>query len=81
MTGGRLSGMEAAAEGIVNHVHPAAELEEAVTSFAERLASKPPLAVRAVKDVVNVHQETGLTEGRRYERRVIDTLRETADHE
>lgn len=81
MTGERLSGAEAADEGIVNHVHPAADLDEAVTDFVDRLASKPPLAVRAVKDVVNVHQETGLAEGRRYERRVIDTLRETADHE
>lgn len=81
MTGERISGTEAAEECIVNQVHPAGDLEEAVTSFVEQLASKPPLAVRAVKDVVNVHQETGLTEGRRYERRVIDTLRETADHE
>ena len=57
------------------------ELEAAVTAFVRRLASKSPLAVQAIKHVVNVHQELGLAEGRRYERRVIDTLRETADHE
>ena len=81
MTGELLSGTEAADEGIVNHVHPAGDLEGAVSSLVKRLASKPPLAIRAVKNVVNVHQETGLTQGRRYERRVIDTLRGTADHE
>jgi enoyl-CoA hydratase/carnithine racemase len=76
----QLSEMEAADEDSITTSTRGA-LEEAVASFVERLASKPPLAVRAVKDTVNAHQETGLAEGRRHERRVIDTLRETANHE
>lgn len=66
---------EAEADGIVDRVHPHGELEDAVASFAATLA------VRAVEDVVNVHQEVGMSEGRRYERRTIDTLRGTDDHE
>ncbi len=81
MTGEHISAETAAEDGIVNHVHPQADLDDAVAEFVDTLASKPPLAVRAVKDVVDMHGEVGLSEGRRYERRVIDTLRTTEDHE
>ena len=80
MTGEHLTATEAETDGIINYVHPHEKLDDAVATFVERLTSKPPLAVRAVKDVINIYQETGLREGRRYERRVIDTLRETKDH-
>lgn len=81
MTGEYLTAVEAASDGILTAVHPSENLDDAVTSFVDRLREKPPLAVRAVKDVVNTYQETGLSNGRRYERRVIDTLRPTEDHE
>lgn len=80
MTGEHIPADQAESEGIVDQVVPADELEPTVMAFAETLASKPPLAIRAVKDVVNMAQETGLWEGRMYEHRANDTLRETHDH-
>lgn len=80
MTGDHIPAEQAATEGILDSVYPVDALDEEVEAFAEKLASKPPLAIRAVKDVVNMFNETGLREGRRYESRAIDTLRETADH-
>jgi enoyl-CoA hydratase/carnithine racemase len=80
MTGQKIDANQAAADGIVDHVYPAAELDDQVTEFAETLASKPPLSVRAVKDVVTMSQQTGLREGRLYEVRTVNELRHTEDH-
>jgi len=55
MTGEYLTGSEAASEGIVDHVHESDKLDGTVTSFVDRLREKPPLAIRAVKDVVNTY--------------------------
>ncbi len=54
---------EALALGMVNRVVPVAELEAEARSLAERLATRPPLAVRAVKEAVRaagVDAEHGL---------------------
>jgi len=80
MTGEHIDAETGAEHGIINHVYPYDELDSAVEEFVDKLVNKPPLAIRAVKDVINMHQELGLREGRRYERRVIDTLRKTEDH-
>lgn len=80
MTGEYIDAQKAASEGILNDVCPHNSLDETVSEFARVLSRKPPLAVRAVKDVIGIYQETGMREGRRYERRVIDTLRKTDDH-
>lgn len=79
MTGARLSAREAAEEGILTHVVPAAELDDEVDELAHRLADQAPLAVRSLKDVINKSQEMGLREGWHYEHRVIKLLHETAD--
>lgn len=81
MLGTHIDAEQAAEEGIINYVHPTDDLDDAVDEFANDLAEKPPLAVRAVKDVINMSQEMGLREGRRYEQRANDTLRETHDHQ
>lgn len=80
MTGDHIPAEQAVEEGILDYVHPTGDLDDEVEAFAEKLAGKPPLAIRAVKDVVNMFNETGLREGRMYEHRAIDTLRETEDH-
>jgi enoyl-CoA hydratase/carnithine racemase len=80
MTGERLEATQAAAEGILDYVHPTEELDDATDEFARAIAEKPPLSVRAVKDVINVSQQVGLREGRMYEKRAVDSLRHTADH-
>lgn len=52
LIGDRLSASEARDAGIVNKVVPAAELDAAVDSWAEKLASKSPLIMRLGKDAI-----------------------------
>lgn len=80
ITGAHVHAPTAAAEGIVDSVYPADELDDQVASFADTIAAKPPLAVRAVKDVINTRMNTPLDEGRKDERRAFFMLRSTADH-
>lgn len=79
MTGEHVSATTAKEEGIVNDVFATDELDGQVEAFSERLANQAPLAVRALKDVINMSQETALEEGRMYEYRAILTLFETED--
>lgn len=79
ITGEQISAETAEHDGIVDYVYPAADLDDEVDAFTSDVASKPPLAVRAVKDVMTVYHEVGLRAGRRYERRTVDTLRKTED--
>ncbi|MBI4296187.1 MAG: enoyl-CoA hydratase/isomerase family protein [Chloroflexi bacterium] len=53
LTGDILSAVEAERIGLVNRVVPAAELQNAAWSFAKRLASGPPLAIRLTKHAIN----------------------------
>ena len=80
MTGEHVGVGRALEDRIVDYVYPADELEGRVAAFARRLADGPPLAVRAVKDVVDMSFQVGLREGRRYERRANRMLRATEDH-
>lgn len=48
-TGRTLSASEALDLGLVNHVHPASELQAAARALANEIASNAPLAVRAIK--------------------------------
>lgn len=81
MTGEHVEAENAATEGMIDYVYPVNELEDEVWSFAEKLANKPPLGVRAVKEVVNMSQEASLRVGRYYERRAGSTLTQTEDHQ
>lgn len=81
MTGQRgfVSGAEAADYGIVNAAHPAAELDDAVATLADVIASQPPLAVQAIKRSARMAVETGLAEGLDYDRRQFELLLGTDD--
>jgi enoyl-CoA hydratase/carnithine racemase len=79
MTGRKLPASEAQELGIVDRVYDSEAFEEEVDAFAQTLAEKPPLAIRGIKDAVNRAQETTLSEGRRYERRLFQTLLKTDD--
>ncbi|WP_238709565.1 enoyl-CoA hydratase/isomerase family protein [Natronorubrum halophilum] len=81
MTAEHIDADDALEDGIVDYVHSRADLESEVFDFAGRIAEQPPLAVRAIKDSVNISQETNLRVGRYYERRAGNWLTATEDHE
>jgi enoyl-CoA hydratase/carnithine racemase len=81
MTGEHISAERAADVGIVNRVSPEDELDGAVEAFAETIASKPPLSIRAIKRSANAATEVGLEEGIEYDRTLIQPLFGTEDHE
>ena len=59
LTGDPISAQRAYELGLVNKVVPAAELREAVTSMARRIADNAPLSVRAAKSLVYLSAEHG----------------------
>jgi enoyl-CoA hydratase len=80
MTGKQISAEEAKEYGALNEVHPADELNDAVQEFAETLASKPPLALRGIKDASNMTRQVGYKEALDYGGHIWVTLSETEDY-
>jgi len=60
-TGEMIDAATALRLGIVNHVYPAAQLEAAARTLAEKIAQGPPVAIRAIKQAVFGAQEKELT--------------------
>jgi enoyl-CoA hydratase len=56
MTGDPITAQEACRLGMVNEVHPRAELMDAVIAIAERIAENSPTAVQSVKRAVKMGQ-------------------------
>ena len=56
MTGDPITAQEAYRLGMVNELHPRAELLDAVVAIAERIAANSPTAVQAVKRAVVMGQ-------------------------
>ncbi len=54
MTGDSLTGAEAARIGLVNHAFPAADLDQRVDAFTQRLVDGPTQAIRWTKTAVNI---------------------------
>jgi len=54
MTGEPITGQDAVRLGMVNEIHPAAELMSAALGIAERIAANSPTAVQAVKRAVRM---------------------------
>jgi len=52
-TGDIIDAKEAERIGLVNHVYPVAEFEEAVNTMAEKLAKNPPMALGIMKKLIN----------------------------
>src|SRR5262249_18710272 len=59
-TGDMIDAKTALQFGLVNKVVPAAQLEAEVKTLAQKIASGPPLAVRAVKRVLFGNQKAAL---------------------
>lgn len=63
LTARRIDGREAAAAGIVARVVPATELDAAARALAEELAAGPPLALAAIKRLVNMAFDVPVRDG------------------
>lgn len=79
MTGTRINADRALNLGIVNQVHNE-RFDAAVEEFAQTIASKPPLAIQAIKRSVRVTTEGGAEAGIRYDRQQFESLNSTEDH-
>jgi enoyl-CoA hydratase len=79
LTGRMIGAEEAERAGLVARVVPAAALLDEALAAAEKIASMPPLAVKAAKELVDAAQELPLTQGIRLERRLFDILAATED--
>ncbi|MFP4633268.1 MAG: enoyl-CoA hydratase/isomerase family protein [Halobacteriales archaeon] len=65
--------------GVVNQVYTDDEFDEAADDYAEKIASKAPLALQALKESVNMSLDVGLDEARAHDMRVFMQLLETDD--
>lgn len=79
MRGEHVSGEWAADEGLINHVYPSEEFDQQVDSFVSELSGQAPLAVRAIKKSARMAVQSGLNEGRQYDRQLFDDLLTTED--
>ena len=80
-TGDVLSAEEALAVGLVNRVVPHEHLMEETLRLADRIAEKPPLALRMMKRAVYQAQESTLRSHLDYVSSQISLLSETRDHQ
>ncbi|MFB6220924.1 MAG: enoyl-CoA hydratase/isomerase family protein [Halolamina sp.] len=80
MTGERIDAETAEADGLLTAVHPTGSFDDEVAEFVDTLASKPPLALRAVKETVDKTAELNLSEGLDFERRTAVPVYESADY-
>ena len=79
LTGRMMDAAEAEASGLVAKVVPAGQLLDEAMKTAEAIASMPPLAAIAVKEMVNAAFEMPLGQGIRFERRLFHGLFGTED--
>lgn len=79
LTGDLINAQEALRIGLVNRVVPAAQLMEEARALGEKLASKPPLALRAAKDAVDYGADMSLAAALEFENRLFAILSGSAD--
>jgi enoyl-CoA hydratase/carnithine racemase len=79
LTGRRIDAREAERLGLVNEVTDAGEWLERALEVAQRIARRPPIAVRLAKQAVLAAEETGLSSGLEQERRLYELAMATED--
>lgn len=78
-TGRMLDAAEAERVGLVSRVVPLEKFKEEVRSTAKQIASYSRPALMMLKEAIKRSQETSLTEGLRFERRLFHSLFATED--
>ena len=78
-TGDLITGKEAERIGLVNKAISADKLEETVEAFIAKLTDKPPLALAAIKMVVNRGMESSLASALELEAQTVKVLEATED--
>ncbi len=79
LTGRMITAREAAQMGLVSRVVPAENCLDEAMNICHELAGKSPIALRLAKEAVLKAQETSLTEGLEYERKLFYMLFATDD--
>jgi len=79
LTGDLIDAQESLRIGLVNKVVPAAQLMEEARVLGKKLASKPPLALRAAKDAVDYGADMSLAAALEFENRLFAILSGSAD--
>jgi enoyl-CoA hydratase len=79
LTGRMIGAEEAERIGLVARVFPAVELMHETLKIAEKIAGYSQIAVMMVKEAVNAAEETVLSEGIRFERRLFHATFATED--
>jgi enoyl-CoA hydratase/carnithine racemase len=79
LTGERISAREAEKIGLADVVVPMEKLEETTMEFAKKLASKAPLAIKRIKEVMNKGIDADLKSGLKLELEARDFLVTTED--
>jgi len=79
ISGARLTAEEALACGLVDEIYPEDDFERAIAKAADDIASKPPLALRMIKSVVDRGMDLPLHEGCALETQAAAMLNDTHD--
>lgn len=79
LTGRFMDAVEAERSGLVSRVVPVKKLIEEAKAAASKIAEKSTLTVMAVKEAVNRAEETSLSEGILFEKRLFHSLFATQD--
>lgn len=79
LTGETVNGQEAAQIGMADLSVPMEQLEERVMAFAEKLAAKPPLGLRKIKEVINRGSDADFEAGIQLEQEALGFLTQTED--
>jgi enoyl-CoA hydratase/carnithine racemase len=79
LTGRRVGAEEAHAMGLVNRVTGKGDWLAAAVELAQVVARRPPIAARLAKQAVQAADETALTAGLAYERRLYEIAMATED--
>jgi enoyl-CoA hydratase len=79
LSANRITAEEAFRLGIVNRVFPPEELIPETQKFTDLLATKPPIATRAILDAVNMGLNVSLDEALKYEAALFSVCRASED--